>query len=281
MLNAEVIKKIEDFVYNKPRSIQEIAQHLGKNWRTADRYVEEISKEFATISSRVFRKGTREALKIVYWSSIEKVSSGIFQEKLEQEIFSFKTKEQFSAFDIYQHVPDKNKKTIIEYNPSENSKELKELKELFEKAEKQVIIFSGNLSLLNSKYKNFDMMKILEELVKKDIRIKIICRIDIIGIENLEKILSLNFKNGKENIEIRHREQPVRAFVIDNKIIRLKEIKEPTGKMGELNKRIFIFYTIKDKEWAEWLSKIFFKMFSQSIDAKKRLEELRKMNYKN
>ena len=125
------------------------------------------------------------------------------------------------------------------------------------------------------------MMKILEELVKKDIRIKIICRIDIIGIENLEKILSLNFKNGKENIEIRHREQPVRAFVIDNKIIRLKEIKEPTGKMGELNKRIFIFYTIKDKEWAEWLSKIFFKMFSQSIDAKKRLEELRKMNYKN
>jgi len=281
MLNADVIKKIEDFVYNKPRSIQEIAQHLGKNWRTADRYVTEISEEFGTISSRVFREGTRGALKIVYWSSVEKVSHSVFQEKLEQEIFSLKTKEQFSGFDIYQHVPDKDKKILIESELNENTLDLKELKELLEKAEKQVLIFSGNLSLINLKNKNFDMMKILEDLVKRNIRIKIIGRVDIIGIENVEQILSLNFKHGKENIEMHHREQPVRAFVIDNKVIRIKEIKEPTGKTKELNKKIFIFYTIKNKEWAEWLSKIFFKMFSQSVDANKRLEELKKMNYKN
>jgi hypothetical protein len=280
MLDSGVVKKIEDFVYQKPRSIQEIAEHIEKNWRTADRYVEQISEEFGTIASRVFREGTRGALKIVFWSSVEKASSNSFQEKLESEIVSIKKKEDFSAFDIYQYVAEKNKRAIIETEVSENTENLKELKELLEHAEKQVIIFSGNLSFINLKYRDSDMMKILEELVKKGIRIKIIARIDIAGMENVEKVLSLNFSLGKENIEIRHREQPVRAFIIDNKVIRIKEIKEPTGKIKELNKKVFIFYTIKDKEWAEWLSKIFYKMFSQSIDARKRLEELKKIKYK-
>jgi len=63
MLDSETIKKIEDFVYQKPRSIQEVSEHLGKNWRTVDRYIEEIGKSFGTISVRVFREGTRGALK--------------------------------------------------------------------------------------------------------------------------------------------------------------------------------------------------------------------------
>jgi hypothetical protein len=211
---------------------------------------------------------------------VEKASSSAFQEKLESEIFALKTKEQFSAFDIYQHVAEKNKKAIIETEISENTQNLIELKELLEHAEKQVIIFSGNLSFINLKYKSFDFMKVLEELVKRNIRIKIIGRIDITGMENVNRILSINFKSGKENIEIHHREQPLRAFIIDNKIIRIKEIKEPTGKIKELNKKVFIFYTIRDREWAEWLSKIFYRMFSQSIDARKRLEELKKIKYK-
>ena len=72
MLSSEVIKKIEDFVYEKPRSIQEIAEYIKKNWRTADRYIQEIEKNFGTISTKVFREGTRGALKIVYWSAVEK-----------------------------------------------------------------------------------------------------------------------------------------------------------------------------------------------------------------
>ncbi|VVB79856.1 Uncharacterised protein [uncultured archaeon] len=278
MLEPAIIKKIEEFVYPKPRTVQEIAQHLGKNWRTADRYVEEIQKEFGTVSTRKFREGTRGALKIVYWSSIEKVSYSIFQEKLEQEIMSLKQKRDFSAFDIFQHIPDKNKHAIVEPGIDDSTENLKELKDLLEKAEKQVLIFSGDLSFTN--YKNFEIKKILEELAKRGVKIKIICRVDIAALGNIERILSLNFKGGKEMIEIRHREQPLRAFVIDNKIIRIKEVKEPTGKIKELDKRIFIFYTLKDKEWAEWLSKIFFKMFSQSIDARKRLEEVNKLKVK-
>ena len=274
MLKNEEIKKIEDFVYAKPRSIQEIAEHLGISWRTADRYIDEIKENFGTIEVRVFREGTRGALKIVYWASVEKVSSSLFQEQLEKEIYSAKRKEDFSAFDIFQHVPEKNKKAIIEKEIAEDTTNLRELAEILKSAKKQVLIFSGNLSFINLKNKTIDVYKILEELVKKDINIKILSRVDLTSRENIEKVLALNFKYGKELIEIRHRDHPLRANIIDNKILRIKEIKEPTGKINELDKKIFIFYTIKDKEWTEWISRIFWKMFSSSISSKKRLEEL-------
>jgi len=100
MLDNNTIKKIESFVYSKPRSVQEIAQHIDKNWRTADRYIEEIETNFGTISTRVFRGGTQGALKIVFWASVEKISSSVFQEKLEQQIYLAHRKEEFSAFDF-------------------------------------------------------------------------------------------------------------------------------------------------------------------------------------
>ncbi len=277
MLSFEVIKKIEDFVYAKPRSIQEIARHINKNWRTADRYIQEIQTQQGTLSTRVFREGTRGALKIVFWSSIEKASSTIFQEELEKQIYAGRKKEDFSAFDIFQHVKDKNKKITIENEKSEEQTNTKDLSILFSEAEKQVIIFSGNLSFINLEYNKILIIDIIENLMKRGVSIKIICRIDIAGKENIDRILSLNFKLGKELIEIRHKEQPLRCIIIDKKVLRIKEIKEPTGRKNELKNKIFLFYTIKDKEWIEWLTKIFFKMFSFSIDSKKRLEELNRI----
>ncbi|MBR9702064.1 hypothetical protein GOV13_04020 [Candidatus Pacearchaeota archaeon] len=284
MLDSKTIKKIGDFVYTKPRSIQEIANHIGKNWRTADRYIQQIEKEFGILATRIFRGGTRGALKIVYWASMEKVSSSIFQEKLEEEIKTARKKEDFSAFDIFQHIPDKNKKASIEKTSDESLTKLKELDNLLKATKKQLLIFSGNLSFINLKKGNVNIFKTIEELVKKGINIKVICRVDIIGKKNIEKLLSLNFKHGKENIEIRHREHPLRAFIVDNKFFRIKEIKEPTGKIKEptgkikeLDKKIFIFYTIKDKEWSGWLSKIFWNLFNKSIDSRKRLQEIDKV----
>lgn len=277
MLDSNTVRKIEDFIYAKPRSIQEIATHIGKNWRTAERYILQIEKDFGTIATRTFRKGTRGALKIVYWASIEKVSHSVFQEILEEEIMHGKRKEDFSAFDIFQHISEKDKKASIEKSTNENLTNLKEYVELLEKTQKQLLIFSGNLSFINLKKGERDIFKSLEKLVKKGIKIKIICRVDIGGKENIEKLLSLNFKYGKENIEIRHKEQPLRAFISDNKLFRIKEIKEPTGKIKELDKTIFIFYTIKNKEWTEWISRIFWKIFNKSIDSNKRLQEINKI----
>jgi hypothetical protein len=277
MLDSQTVKKIEDLVYTKPRSIQEIAQCINMNWRTADRYVEEIEKNFGTLNTRTFRGGTRGALKIVYWASVEKVSYSIFQERLEKEILRARRKEDFSAFDIFQHVPDKNKRAFVEKAADENSMNYRDVSELLKKAEKQLIILSGNLSFLNIKNKTIDFYSILEDLVKRKVTIKIICRVDIVGRENIKKVLSLNFKYGRECIEIRHREQPLRAFIIDNKLFEMKEVKEPTGKIHELDKKILVYYTLKDKEWIEWITHIFWKMFSESVGAEKRLEEMNKI----
>ena len=277
MLDNQVIRKIEDFVYSKPRSIQEIAEYTGKNWRTADRYIQEIEKELGTLATRVFREGTRGALKIVYWASMEKASNSVFQEMLEKEIMAGKSKHDFSAFDIFQHVQSKNKKVSVEEAKNEEATELKQFVEFLENTKKQLLIYSGNLSFINLKNKNINIFKVIEGLVKKNISIKVLCRVDLAGRENVEKLLSLNFKHGKELVEIRHKEQPLRALISDNRMFRIKEIKEPTGKINELDKKMFIFYTIKDKEWAEWLSRIFWKMFSGSVNAGKRIEEMKKL----
>lgn len=271
MLDSETINKIEKFVYAKPRSIQEIAEFIGKNWRTADRYIDDIQKNFGTISTRVFRGGTRGALKIIYWSSVEKVSSSIFQERLEKDILNYKKKEDFSAFDIFQYVPDKNRKSFVFDKEEEN---IQEFKNILLNAKKQILFFSGNLSFINIEDKEKDMYEIFEKLIQNKVNIKILCRVDLAGIKNIERLLSLNLKYGKNLIEIRHDSHPLRGVIVDGTFIRLKEIKEPTGKIKELNKKKFIFYNISDKSWAEWLSKIFWKKFSNSIDANKRLDHL-------
>ena len=141
MLDSEITNKIEAFVYVKPRCIQEIAEFLGKNWRTVDRYVGEIEKNFGTISTRVFRGGTKGALKIIYWSSVEKISSFIFQEKLEQSIFFSKKKEDFSAFDIFQYIPVENKTSVVLDKEEDN---VEEFNKIILNAQKQ-IFFYGNL----------------------------------------------------------------------------------------------------------------------------------------
>lgn len=277
MLDNGVIKKIEGFVFSKPRSIQEIAEHLGKNWRTADRYIEEIIREYGTLDKRVFRGGTRGALKIVYWASIEKISHSVFQKEMEKRIYEGKKREDFAAFDIFQHIPDKNKDVWMKAAKNEIvAGRLGSFKKFLLSAKKQILFFSGNLSFINFDDGETNLFEVMEELVQKGINIKVICRVDIVGKENIEKLLSLNFKYGKELIEIRHREQPLRATIVDGKMINLKEVRMP-GERKELKEKTIIIYTLKDKEWGEWLSKIFWKMFSHAIGSKRRLEEIDKL----
>ncbi len=277
MLDQKTIQKIQDFVFIQPRSIQEIAGYIDKNWRTADRYINEIKEDLGTISVKVFRGGTRGALKVVYQSNIDKISHTIFQEQLEKDILRLKRKSEFSAFDIFQHIPDKFKKARIEKASTEESTNLNNIASILKQTKKQLLIFSGNLSFINLKDKENNIFKLLGELAKQGVKIKIISRVDLGGKNNIEKMLSLNYKYAKENIEIRHSETPLRAIIFDDKVISIKEIKEPTGRINEPNKRFFVFYEIKDKEWVNWLSKIFWKIFNSSIDASKRMQEINKI----
>lgn len=278
MLDAGVIRKIEEFVYARPRSVDEIAKFINKNWRTADRYIQDIEQNHGTLSTRVFREGTRGALKVVYGVNTEKISNTVFQQMLEDEIFKAKRQWDFSAFDIYQHVPEKNKEVSSAVGKNEVlSENLTRLRKMLLQTKKQMLLFSGNLSFVFYKDKNVDIFQVFDELVKRGVSIKAVCRIDLVGQENIKRLLSLNHKYGKELIEIHHREQPLRCTVIDKGLFNMKEIFAPTGRDYELTKKTFVFYTVKDKEWLEWITKIFWKMFSHSIDAKKRLEELKKL----
>jgi len=271
MLEQDTINKIEEFVHDKPRSIQEIAEFLDKNWRTADRYIQEIQETYGTIATRTFREGTRGALKIIYWAGIEGISHSIFQQQLEATIANGRKKQDFYTFDIYQYVDDKHKQV-------EMSQTNEKFAKMLLSAKKQILIFSGNLSFINEKIGKETMLDILEKLIEKKITIKVICRVDIVGKKNVEKLLELNFKHGQEYIQIRHREQPLRGVIIDNQLFRIKETRAAEPELG--TKEINIYYTINQKDWVDWLTKLFWKMHSTSIDATTRLKEINKIPWK-
>ena len=275
MLNSQIIKKINDFVYTKPRTVDEIAKHISKNWRTANRYIEKISEEQGTISLRVFREGTRGALKIVFWNSIEKIHSTSFQEKLLLSIESGKKKNDFSPFDIYQHVDEKKKSAFAKEGEEESTTPLQDIAGLLRKTEKNLFIFSGNLSWANLVQDKTKIISIFEELARRNVSIKIVTRVELAGLENIKRVLAINDRIGKDIIEIRHREQPLRAIIIDNKLAQFRDVKNPVDyKKDELNKKTFFFYNIYDSEWIEWLQKVFWNMFSTAVPAEKRIKEI-------
>ena len=173
MLNNQIIQKIEKFISSEPRSINEIAQYLNKNWRTIDRYLKQIEEEYGTINTKTFRGGTRGALKVAYLSTPERISHTKFQEELEEQIIQLKRKEGFSAFDIFQHVPEKNKRVIVENEITEVSTNLTELIEILNTTKKELKLYSGNLSWINLKEGKIDLIKTLEKRVEKGIRIKV------------------------------------------------------------------------------------------------------------
>lgn len=269
MLDSKTIKKISEFVYIKPRTIQEIAMHIGKNWRTADSYVEKISKEQGIIALRTFRGGTRGALKIAFWNNVEKIHSSEFQERLFKRIELARNKEDFSPFDIYQYVPENKRSAFLEEQKEDTITNKQDLVNALRSTENQVLIFSGNLSWVNAIQGRVKLIDVFEELAENNISIKIICKVDLESMKNIQKMLDINYKLKKETIEIRHAEQPFRAFIVDNKWVRFKE-----RKSGNKDKLAHIFYDIIDEEWVEWIQKVFWNIFRTSIKADKRIKDI-------
>ena len=126
MLDKATIKRINEFVHQKPRATDEIAKLLDVNWRTADKYVHNISENEGTIAVRTFREGTRGALKIVFWKTAEQLAASEVQEYLLRQIESGRRKDDFSPSEIFQFV-DKNKGKVVklmehEYHSYKNLK---------------------------------------------------------------------------------------------------------------------------------------------------------------
>ncbi|MBN2141892.1 hypothetical protein JW711_01045 [Candidatus Woesearchaeota archaeon] len=275
VLTKELQKKILDFVFNKPRTIQEISHLIGKNWRTADTYVEKISQETGLINGRTFRGGTRGALKIVFWNNTEKINSSQFQERLFKQIEHARRQEDFSPLDIYQYIDKDKKRAFSEVVVDEKLSKTQDIVGLFARAERQILYFSGNMSFLEMKEKKKNILEIIEEAAKRGVSIKVLARIDIASLDNFRKMMEINHKIGREAIEIRHAVQPLRGFIIDDKEVRLKEEKNPEKyKKGELKAKTRLFYEIYDPEWVVWIQKVFWNLFRTSIDAKIRVKDL-------
>ena len=274
-IDLATVKRINDFVYTKPRAVQEVAQLIKRNWRTAESYIQQISSQMGTIAVRTLREGTRGAVKIAYWNNTDAINATQAQELLMKKLEVGKTKKDFSPFDIYQYVHKKKRTSFFEDQAEENINVKQDLVGSLRKAKRQVLIFSGNLSWANLIQGREKLIDVFAELADKGIHIKILTKVDITSIENVSKVLGINAHTGKDMIEVRHCEQPLRAFSVDNKFVKLKEIKDPKDYGSCKRKKTYIFYEIRDEPWLEWLQKVFWRFFASSIPAKRRVEDLR------
>ncbi len=275
-VQKEIKDSILRLIQQKPRTVQEIAETIGKNWRTADRYIEIIAQETGFIATRIFREGSRGALKVVYWNALESIKGSAYQERLLQKILQGKRKEDFSPLDIYQFVDAGNRKAFIETTEFSQQQQIR-FDYLLSQAQQQVLFFSGNLSWVEL---GPNMQKALEELAKKKVRIKVLTRVDITSQKNTEEMLSLNQRVGWDAVEIRHCEQPLRAIVVDDRFASIKEVMNPLY-CRELKEKTFLFYLIQEQEWVSWIQKVFWQLWGQSINAGERLKALESVNKLN
>lgn len=269
MLTAELAQKINDFVAQQPRTIQEISQLINKNWRTTESYVNKIALEQGCLATRTFRGGTRGALKIVYWNLIAKNQS-TFQEMLFNKIIHAKTKLDFSPFDIYQYIDEEKRSCFLEEQEG-NINVHHQIIETMASAEKEVLIFSGDLSWSEAQQQGIPLLKAYEVLVKKGVPIKVIGNIDLNSLPKVQKITQINHQLGKELIEIRHCKQPLRAFIVDDQMVRIKEKYFLEKKATEQ----YLFYSITDEQWIKWMQRVFWHFYSTAISAEKRIKDLK------
>ncbi|MBS3151985.1 hypothetical protein J4230_01100 [Candidatus Woesearchaeota archaeon] len=275
MLTPDAIKAVNEFVYKQPRAVKEISELLKVSWVTADKYLNYMIEKYGTIKIKTFRGGTRGALKIVYWANLEGMRASTAQQILLDKIKTGKKKQDFNPFDIYSLV-DHNKKDAF-VMPNDKADEQK-LIDLIKNTSRQLFIFSGNISFINNTENGKRLIDIIVELARKRINIKILCRVDIASIANIKKILELNNLIGYDAVEVRHIEQPLRGFVIDDKIIRLRDEKKKSDyKDNEINKDVYLIYNIYDKEWVEWLEKVFWNLHSNALPIENRINDLEKI----
>jgi len=145
----------------------------------------------------------------------------------------------------------------------------------FESAEKEISIFAGNLSFIHLKHNKKTIFDHIKKCVNKKIHIKIITDINLVDLDNIEKCLSINAGLKEPLLKIRHGITPLRAYIFDNTIVKLGEIMAEFRKQGQIKEIIAVYYEIREEAWIEWVQKLFWKKFQNSIPSRKRIDDLR------
>src|SRR3989338_10787472 len=275
MLTPDNIKLINDFVYKEPRTVKEISLLLKVSWVTADKYIKSIIEKYGILNMKVFKAGTKGALKITYWNNFDGLRSGTAQQILFDKIKLGKSKKDFSPFDIYHLVTEEKRKAILEIRKNEEEVNNQDIANLLRSVRRQFFIFSGNLSFINLIDRNHRVLDLLTELARRKINIKIICKVDLAAINNIEKITAINKVIGYDAIDIKHFEQPLRGFIVDDIMFSLREEKNKSDyKEGETAHDVALIYEIYDKEWVEWMEKVFLNIYNNGLPIEQRIKDL-------
>ena len=269
-LSDKEIKVVIDFVKMQPRTMQEISHLIKKSWVTTDSYVQQIREHTGLVGIKTFRKGTQAALKIVYYEHKDSLMSDGYREMVTLKISSARYKQDFDFMDVYQFVPGKLKRAFSETATKDS---LVDVSKMLQSAERQVYCFSGNLSFA-SYMKN---LTAIEDLLKRNVMVKIVCRVNQASISNISRFSAMMVRYPGF-IEIRHCYQPLRGFIIDDTAAYFKsEERQEAYKLGELDTDTRVRYEIYDPEWVSWLQKLFWGLFRSSIDCTVRLKEMQRI----
>lgn len=267
MLTKEIEDIIVMAVHKRPMAIAEIASILGKNWRTADRYVTKIAEETGLIDIHVFREGSQGALKIVY-AKTQLQSQSAYQKSLSNSILQGKDKHNFSALDIVQFCKEKEL-YISKTDPPKNSSYY--FWDISKSVNEEILVFSGNMSWLTD-----DLVDSLKQMIANGCVIKILTRVDITSIDKLTALLKLNSSVSNDRLFIRYCNQPVRGLIVDSKKCFLKEVFEKE-RYKELKETKYVFTNFTDEEWVSFMKDSFLQLWHSSIDAEKRIELLKEI----
>lgn len=268
-------KAILSFVKKEPRTIQDIARLLQKSWLTADSYVKQVKERTGLIDIKTFRAGSQGALKLVYYTTPDTLHTNDLREELYSKIKNSRFKGDFDVMELFQFIPGEKKRSFLEvYDQQEVSKN-QDIVSLFRGAQRQIFCFSGNLSFINITENQLPLLELIEELLQRKVAFKMLSRINISSMNNLKKLTHL-MEKYPGLMEMGHCYQPLRGFIIDDKVARFKSEEEFSAyKSGELPQNTRIFYEIYDPEWIAWLQKVFWNLFRYSIDYSGRLKELK------
>lgn len=272
-LTQKDIDRIIKFVKTEPRTIQDISRLIARSWVTADSYVQQVKERTGMVNIKTFRKGSQGALKLVYYNYAESLTGDDVREELYDHIRGARQKQDFDFFEIFQFVSDKKKKVFYDEYEEDQPSPSQKLVQLLRQTESSLLCFSGNMSFINTREGKTGILDVFEELVKRKVRIKVLCRVNVASLNNISKLSAL-LKKHPGYIEIRHRYQPLRGFIIDDDIARFKNDETLQNyKEGELNKDMHIFYEIYDGEWISWLQKVFWNLYRPSIDYNTRVKQ--------
>jgi len=210
---------------------------------------------------------------------MDKKRLGLIQKRLSEDIRRGTRKRDFSPFDIYQFIDADKKEAFLEEQDTEAKAVSQDVIGLLLSAHRQVLIFAGNFTWSNLSQKGIKILDVMTDLANKGVKIKIVSGIHLPAVDNLGKVLALNrrIKDPKNWIEVRHAFQPLRAIIIDDKIARIKEIKNPSDYEEKRAKKTFIFYSIYDKQWIAWLQEVFWRYFNSGDYAEARMKELKRI----